>query len=164
MLVALLSDIHDHDTHLLLALHAAKEKGCTHLLFMGDMAELSTFRTLREEWAHPIDLVFGNNEYECTSFARMAAQCPQTTLHGTQASLELDGRKLFFCHLPRTAIQAAGSGQYDAVFYGHTHTPAVSIVGDQTLLVNPGEVYGRQNAPTIGVYDTTSNTARIIPI
>ena len=34
MLVALLSDIHDHTTHLLLALQAAREQQCTHLLFM----------------------------------------------------------------------------------------------------------------------------------
>ena len=63
MRIALCSDIHDHITHLLLALETARSAGCTHLLFMGDMAELSTFRTLLEEWGHPIDLVFGNNEY-----------------------------------------------------------------------------------------------------
>ena len=68
MLVALLSDIHDHTTNLLLALHTAQEQGCSHLLFLGDMAEASTFRTLRDEWPHPIDLVFGNNEYEIKSF------------------------------------------------------------------------------------------------
>lgn len=161
MLVALLSDIHDNTTHLLLALHEARVQGCTHLLFMGDMATLSTFRILREEWPHPIDMVFGNNEYEIRAFQRAAEQWHSTTLHGETADLALDGRRIFFCHLPWTAARAAESGVYDAVFYGHTHVPETLFAGS-TLIANPGEVYGRQGRPTIGVYDTSSNTVRIV--
>lgn len=163
MLVALLSDIHDHTAHLLLALHAAREAGCTHLLFMGDMAGASTFRTLREEWDGPIDLVFGNNEYEIASFNRMAGSWPLTTLHGTYADIELDSRRIFFCHLPWDAARAADTDRYDAVFHGHTHEPELRMQG-KTLVVNPGEVYGRQNPPSIGIYDTANNQARIIRI
>lgn len=163
MLVALVSDVHDHTTHLLLALHEARAQGCTHLLFMGDMAGLSTFRTLREEWAHPIDLVFGNNEYETAAFQRAAEQWHHTTLHGATADLVLDGRRIFFCHLPWTAAKAAESGLYDAVFFGHTHAPETLSIGS-TLVANPGEVYGRQGTPSIGVYDTCTNTVRIIHI
>lgn len=163
MLIALLSDIHDHTTHLLLALHAAKQEGCTHLLFMGDMASASTFRTLRGEWKHGIDLVFGNNEYELGAFRQMAETWAQTTLHGDEANISLDGRRIYFTHLPWSATKAAESGLYDAVFFGHTHCAEQSLLGG-TLVVNPGEVYGRQGAPSIGVYDTETNTARIIPI
>ncbi len=163
MLVALLSDIHDHTTHLLLALHAARQEGCTHLLFMGDMASASTFRTLREEWQHGIDLVFGNNEYELGVFRQMAEKWPLTTLHGDEADITLDGRRIFLTHLPWAATKAAESGRYDAVFFGHTHCAEQRQVGS-TLVVNPGEVYGRQGTPSIGVYDTATNTARIQPI
>ena len=163
MLVALLSDIHDHTTHLLLALPAAGQEGCTHLLFMGDMTSASTFRTLREEWKHGIDLVFGNNEYELGVFRKMADKWPQTTLHGDEAYLTLDGRRIFFTHLPWAATKAAESGKYEAVFFGHTHCAEQWNLGS-TLVVNPGEVYGRQGTPSIGVYDTETNTARIIPI
>lgn len=163
MLVALLSDIHDHTTHLLLALHAAREAGCTHLLFMGDMAQASTFRTLQEEWSYPMDIVLGNNEYELTAFSRIAEQTDMTTLHGNNADIVLDSRRIFFCHLPWVATQAAASGRYDAVFYGHTHTPEVTQTRSG-ILANPGEVYGRQNDPTIGIYNTCTNTVRIIRI
>lgn len=163
MRVALLSDIHDHITHLLQALIAAREQGCTHLLYMGDMARISTFRTLREEWPYAIDLVFGNNEYERAAFQRAAQQWHSTTLHGDFADLVLGGRHIFFTHFPWTAAKAAESGGYDAVFFGHTHVPEMQNTGN-TLLVNPGEVYGRQGTPTIGVYDTESNTVRIITI
>ena len=163
MLVALLSDIHDHTTHLLPALCAAKQERCSHLLFMGDMAGFSTFRTLREEWGHHIDLVFGNNEYEITAFQRAALQWHRVSLHGEYADITLDGRRIYFCHLPWTADKAAESGRYDAVFYGHTHIPEVRMHGS-TLVANPGEVYGRQGKPTIGIYDTETNSVRIVNI
>lgn len=163
MRIALLSDIHDHTTHLLLAVHAARAEQCEHLLFMGDMASLSTFRTLREEWGHHIDLVFGNNEYEISAFQRAAQQWHRVTLHGECADIILDGRRLFFCHLPWTAGKAAESGNYDAVFFGHTHVPEVRTVRN-TLVANPGEVFGRQGKPSIGIYDTESNTVRIVNI
>lgn len=163
MLVALLSDIHDHTTHLLLALLAAKEQGCTHLLFMGDMAGMSTFRTLREEWPHPIDLVFGNNEYESGAFRKAADQWTQTSLHGDHAVIRLGGRRIFFCHYPWVAAKAVENGNYDAVFFGHTHRAEVLQIG-KTVAANPGEVYGRQGAPSIGIYNTTDNSVHIVPI
>ncbi len=163
MLVALLSDIHDHTTHLLLALQAAQERGCTHLLFMGDMASASTFRLLREEWPHPLDLVFGNNEYELQAFERMASQWPHTTLHGAHADITLGTRRIFFCHLPWDAGRAASSGKYDAVFFGHTHKAEVSTSG-RTLIVNPGEIYGRRETPGFAVYDADTNTVQLISL
>lgn len=163
MLTALFSDIHDHTTHLLLALHAAKARGCSHILFMGDMVSTSTFRLLRDEWSGGIDLVLGNNEYETDIFQRMAEQSPQTRFHRYLGNIILDGRRIFFAHLPRDAAKAAGSGMYDAVFFGHTHQPEVLQVGS-TLVANPGEIYGRQGPPTIGIYDTGANTVEIIRI
>lgn len=163
MRAALLSDIHDHETHLLLALEAAREADCTHLLFMGDMAGLGTFRTLLDAWEHPIDLVFGNNEYQLGEFRKLAAASRHATLHGDTADIELSARRLFLTHFPWAAQKAAESGLYDAVFYGHTHTAEIRRLGN-TLIVNPGEIYGRQSKPGIGIYDTNSNTARLVHI
>lgn len=163
MLIALLSDIHDHTTHLLLAVHAAREAGCTRLLFMGDMTSMSTFRTLREEWEFPIDLVFGNNEYELTAFDQASRQWKGTTLHGYNAEVVLDGRNIFFCHFPWDASKALQKGSYDAVFYGHTHKADVQTI-QHTLVANPGDVYGRTGTPSIGIYDTCTNTVRIVSL
>ena len=163
MRAALLSDIHDHETHLLLALEAARAEGCAHLLFMGDMAGLGTFRTLLDAWEHPIDLVFGNNEYQLGEFRKMAAASRHATLHGDSADIKLDTRRLFFTHFPWDAQTAAESGLYDAVFYGHTHAAEIRWLGN-TLIVNPGEIYGRQSTPGLGIYDTETNTARLIRI
>ncbi len=166
MLIALLSDIHGHSTRLLLALARAQELGCTHLLCMGDVADLATFRLLCEEWPHGLELVFGNNEWHRESFLRVADEYPHATHHGDAASVELGGRRLFFCHYPQVATRAAASGRYDAVFFGHTHRAEIhpATAEGQPLLANPGEVQGRTGCPSMAVYDTESNSARLFPL
>lgn len=153
MRIAILSDIHDHTTHLLLALHAAREAGCEHLLCLGDLAMFSTFRMLCEEWTQALDVVFGNNEYDRQAFYRVAEQYPHVCLHGDTAELRLGQRLFFMCHLPWTAQKAAQRGIYDAVFYGHTHCAAVEQIG-KVPLINPGEIYGRQEKPGFAVLET----------
>lgn len=163
MRLALLSDIHDHTMHLLLALEEARRQGCTHLLFVGDMVGASTFHTLREEWSYPIDLVLGNNEYELTSFRQMAQVWPQTTLHGYMGRVCIGGKVICFTHLPWDAHKEAATGKYDAVFYGHTHKAEVSMLGN-TILANPGEIQGRSGKCSFAVYDTETNKVTLIPI
>lgn len=161
MNIAIVSDIHDHITHLLLALHAARE--CERMIFLGDMVHSSTFCTLLEEWQRPLDLVFGNNEYERETFQKIAEQHPLTTLHGNTGTLQVDQRRLFFCHLPYHALQAAQSGRFDAVFYGHTHCAHIQQI-HHCLLANPGEVLGRSSSPSIGIFNTTTQEFRTIAI
>ncbi len=165
MLVAVISDIHDHDTRLLLALAQAQEQGCRHLFCLGDLATLSTFRTLCEEWPHGADVVFGNNEWNRESFLRVADEYPPITHHGEIAPLRLGGREIFLCHYPHTATRAALSGQYDAVFFGHTHRAECHPASEKRpLFLNPGDVQGRYGSPSIAIYDTESNTARLLPL
>lgn len=157
MLVAILSDVHDNTTNLLAALAEAEEQGCRHLLFTGDMTMLSTFRTLREEWQYGMDLVFGNNEFNRGDFFRLAELMPDTRLHGDEADITLADRRIYLSHYPHLAAQALNSGQYDAVFYGHTHTAHQQLVG-RTLLANPGEICGVRSKPSYAVYNTDDNS------
>lgn len=163
MLVALLSDVHDHTAHLLEALQQAEALGCTHLLFMGDLVQLSTLRTMREEWQHPIQLVFGNNEWSLRDHEELARLLPNIHHHGQEADIHLEGRRIFFCHAPQTAHRAAATGKYDAVFYGHTHIPSSQHIGN-TLLANPGELQGRTRSCSFAIYDTSTNTLHHVPL
>ncbi len=166
MLVALISDIHDRTTNLLLALARAQELGCSHLLCMGDVAEISTFRLLCEEWQQGVDVVFGNNEWHRESFLRVADEYPHATHHADMASISLGGRLIFFCHYPHVAARAAESGRYDAVFFGHTHRAEIhpALAGKSPLIVNPGDLQGRCGRPSMAVYDTECNSARLISL
>ncbi len=164
MLAALISDIHDHSTRLLLALEQARQLGCSHLLCMGDVATLSTFRLLCEEWQQRADIVFGNNEWHRECFLRVADEYPNINHHGDAADVELEGRRLFLCHYPHIAARAAASGRYDAVFFGHTHRAELHPASEEgrPLIVNPGDIQGRYSTPCMAVYDTEHNTARLI--
>lgn len=163
MLIALLSDIHDNTGPMTAALHRANELGCRHLLFMGDLASLRTLQTMREEWPYPIDLVFGNNERNLSFHLQLADSLPDTTHHGLEAELTLEGRHIFFCHDPYLAEQQAAKGTYDAVFYGHTHI-AVQKHIKTTLLANPGEIQGRTGKRSFGIYNTSNSNLRHIPL
>ncbi len=165
MRIALISDIHDNTTNLLLALARAQELGCTHLFCMGDVAELSTFRLLCEEWTQGADIVFGNNEWPHDAFLRVAREYPHVTHHGEKAELNMDGRHLSFSHYPRTAFLTAEQGGYDAIFFGHTHVAEHYPAKDgMPLFVNPGELQGRSGKRSMAVYDTADNTAQLIPL
>ena len=162
MKVALISDIHDHAANLVQALGLADAAGCTHLICLGDMVHSGTFRTLRLSWPYGIDLVFGNNERERRIFEQMAAQFHNTTLHGDNGEVELDGRRIYFTHLPERAQNALLAGCFDAVFFGHTHQAFNQTFG-HTLVANPGEITGRAGKPSYGIYDTADNTVSIHP-
>lgn len=163
MNVALFSDIHDQENNLLTALALASQEGCEHLLFMGDMVEPETFRTLRRECPWPIDLVFGNNEIQRGDFLLMARTFARTTHHGDVGDIQLDGRRIGITHYPVRARALAESGRFDAVFFGHTHVAEQCLAGS-CLLANPGELAGRRREPGFAVYSTEENAVRFIAL
>ena len=55
------------------------------------------------------------------------------------------------------------SGDYRAVFSGHTHEVHEERFGD-SLWVNPGEILGWRGAPTCAIYDTTAHAAEILTL
>ena len=157
MLIALISDVHDCTENLSAALTLAEEIGCRHLLFTGDMADMSTFRLMRRNWLHEMDLVLGNNDYPRSDFLYGAREWALTRHHGEQADITLDHRRIYMTHFPHSAMRAAESGLYDAVFYGHTHRAEQHMAGS-TLVANPGELQGRYGSPSMAIYDTGENS------
>lgn len=154
-----MSDVHDRQRNLLLALKRAHELGCEHLLYLGDFVHPATLQTMMETWPHPLDFVLGNNEYELEAFNALSEQRENVHFHGYNGNVCLEGRRVFFTHTPHDAIsKGLNTGLYDAVFYGHTHASAAFTAPDKTLMVNPGELYGRREAPGFAVYCTSSNT------
>lgn len=163
MLVAILSDVHDNITNLLTALAIAERQGCRHLLLAGDIATLSTLRTLREEWEYGIDLVFGNNEWERDAHLKLAEQFHHCNHHGDCADFTLEERRIYMTHYPHIAEQALLRGGYDAVFYGHTHY-AEQRIGKNCLIANPGEIAGVRGEPGFAIYNTADNSLRFCKI
>src|SRR5690606_18360241 len=87
-----------------------------------------------------------------------------TPLADEFGAVELEGRKLAFCHYPKLADLLSKTDEYDAVFFGHTHQAGMGNHG-KTLLLNPGALCGikdeKYDDASFAIYDTSSNEAEL---
>ncbi len=164
MFVAVMSDAHDEPDHLHQAVRKALALDCRHLLFLGDLATVTTLRFLRTAWPYGMDIVPGNNDFPLSSFLNCTREWHNTTFHPSATDITLDHRRIFLTHIPGASLRlAAESGEFDAIFFGHTHRPEQHRFGS-TLIANPGDIQGRFGAPSFGIYDTTHATWSTLPV
>lgn len=165
MNIAVLSDTHDNIWNLERVLaEIGKRADVGALIFCGDFCAPFTLQQIAEGFAGPVHVVFGNNDGDQWLLSRVAGRFEHVTLHGIYAELEYGGRRIAAVHYPDLARRLAQSGQFDLVCYGHDHTAKVERVGDNTLLVNPGEVMGRFGRPGYGLYDTERGEFVLLPL
>jgi putative phosphoesterase len=157
LLAAVLSDTHDHISNLRHAVELAAERGAVLLVHCGDLVAPFMIQELAA-FLGPVHLVFGNNDGDLLLLSRVAAQFPNITLHGQLGDIELEARRIAFAHTPELARPLAASGLYGAVFFGHTHAAEVEWVGD-CLLLNPGDLMGKDAPPSFALYDSAANRA-----
>jgi putative phosphoesterase len=164
MKVLVLSDIHDHISNLAKVVHSV-EGQVESAVFCGDLCSPFSSKNL-SELAIPVYCCLGNNDEDQIGLLKQGGE----NLHWTNLSeefgtVELGGRKIAYCHYPRLAELLAKEGNYDAVFYGHTHFVHNEIISN-SLLLNPGSVCGIQKGRTgqasYAIYDTEKNSAAII--
>src|SRR3989344_1760491 len=140
MRFAIVSDIHDNIKNFNKIISFLNKEGIDTMLHCGDICHQATMNEASEHFQGTAHYVRGNGDYYLD-------QIPE------KLELELEDEKVFMSHYPDIAKQAAGSGKYDLVFYGHTHRPWEEKVG-KCRLVNPGEVAGQRYKPTFAIYDT----------
>ena len=107
-----------------------------------------------------IHLIHGNIS-DRQLLAEVCQDFSHVKLHGDQGQLEVDGKKIAFCHYPAEAKKLAETQQFDLVFYGHDHKPWEEKIG-KTVLRNPGTLAGMFNKATFAVYDSKTDNAQLI--
>ncbi len=163
MRVGVFSDVHDNLPSLERVLGAFADLGLTTLIFCGDFCSPIPARRIAA-FEGDVHCVFGNGDGDRFAMLRHAlTEATNFRLHGEHAELVLDGRRVAVTHYPLYAQALARTGDYDAVFSGHTHESSMERFGD-CLWVNPGEVLGWKGSPTYAVYDTGSNSAEILGV
>src|SRR5688572_28818916 len=169
MLIAVISDIHDHIDNLNKVLVEVKNRKAEAIVFCGDM--VSPFTTgILASTGLPTHACLGNNDEDQIGMMKKGGE-KFSWFHLSQefGEVVLDNKKIAFCHYPKLAELLAKHGNYDAVFYGHTHTVKNVTVG-KTLLLNPGSVCGinfdkgAYDKFSFAVYDTKTNTAAVVEI
>jgi putative phosphoesterase len=159
MLIGVFSDVHDNLDNLGKALALFNERGAQALIFCGDFCSPIPSRVMGATFAGDIHCVFGNGDGDRFTIATVAnTQYPNLKLHGEYADLEFAGVKIAVTHYPFYAKALARTGDYRAVFSGHTHEQHLEKIGD-CLWVNPGEILGWTGQATCAIYDTVANSA-----
>ncbi len=161
MKIGIISDSHDNIPNLKKALAILEKENCEELIHCGDFCDPFMIKELRENFKGKIHCVFGNTDDKFLS-TKKAIEL-NINLYGDFAEIEIDNKKIAIIHSPAIAEAVALSDKYDLVCHGHDHKKRCESRGE-TLLVNPGEIAGIKNNPSIAIYDTEKNEIKHIEL
>jgi putative phosphoesterase len=164
MLIGVLSDVHDNLDNLRKALEVFEERGAEALIFCGDFCSPIPARVMAGEFKGEVHCVFGNGDGDRFLMLNAAnTQCPNLKLYGEYAELEFEGVKVAVTHYPFYARALARTGDYQAVFSGHTHEASLERIND-CLWLNPGDVMGWKDKGSCAIYNAATNSGEIVTI
>lgn len=163
MRIAVVSDSHDHIPHLKRAVLRANREGAELLIHCGDLISPFMLATL-EQFNGQVHAIYGNNSGDQHLIAsRCAAPGSRVRHHGAHGTLAIDSLRIAIEHEPRWARALANSGDFDLVCYGHDHLFHAERLGD-CLLLNPGELLGKDAIPTFALFDTVDGSVLRIEV
>ncbi|MFW6334271.1 MAG: metallophosphoesterase [Desulfosalsimonas sp.] len=157
MKIAVMSDTHDNIWNVRKALSLVRSSGAGAVIHCGDIIAPFVFKEFAEA-AIPLHCVFGNNDGDKYLLTKTAfSSNGLITLYGNLGQISMGGISIAFTHEPEFAEALAATGRYELVCYGHTHVPEQKKTGNAVLL-NPGDVMGKEDDPGICIVDTKKIT------
>lgn len=164
MRIGVFSDVHDNLKGLESMIQRFEREGIEEAVFCGDFCSPIPAIAMGESRLK-IHAVFGNTDDrpKITKFADTKFPNLKIYQDSDPSELILPDGKIAFYHFPWPAQALARTGDYKAVFYGHTHQPKEERVGD-CLFLNPGEIMQWKSGPECAIYDSESNSAEFISL
>ena len=155
MILAVMSDTHDHIWNVRKALGFIQERGAGAVIHCGDF--IAPFMLKELDQAHiPVHGVFGNNDGDQYLLTKLSmTEFSNITLYGLMGKLTIVDFRVAFTHYRAVADGLAASKQFDLVCFGHSHEAFHEKVG-KTDLLNPGEVMGKDGFPGFYLVDTSA--------
>ncbi len=161
MILGIISDTHDHVTHITKAVSLFRSRDVQHILHAGDFCSPFTVPLFK---GYHMDAVFGNNDGD---HYRLISKLHENNLaiHNEFFETEIDGCRIALYHGTQPAItKALGmSGMYDLVVSGHIHKVVNESIGE-TRMLNPGSAHGFDAEATIALFDTETRETEIIKL
>lgn len=155
MRVAILSDTHDNIPSLRAAVTYCNAYGVSLLIHCGDLISPFMLNELAQ-FGGAVHLIYGNNAGDQHLISQWCGtRFPTITHHGVLGAVEAGGRKFAFHHYPEITRGLAERQMFDVVCCGHNHCYMVEKIG-VTVLVNPGELLGKDGQPTFSIVDTAT--------
>lgn len=163
MKIAILSDSHDHIPNLREAVRQSNLRGCVLLIHCGDLISPFMLEELAV-FAGVAHLVYGNNPGDQHLISSSCGhRFPALEHHGLLGAVEAGGLKIAFTHYPQIARGLAALGNFDVVCCGHNHRQRIEEVGT-TLLVNPGELLGKDAQPSFVIMDCPGRQVEVVEV
>jgi putative phosphoesterase len=162
MKIAVISDSHDDRDRFRQATLLAKDDGAQSILHCGDIVAPSTLAEAKVSGL-PVHAIHGNNTGDLVMMSHITNR-PDGHLnyYGQDAELKIHGKKIFLVHYPHYARAMARTGEYDIVCYGHDHRYneewLENMIGNSTLLLNPGSVAGLDGPASFMILDLENMT------
>ena len=138
MKIAILSDTHSRYHSVEKAVALLQQRNVNFILHCGDIEDADTVWLFHGFTAH---FVLGNCDAEPLSI-QQAIYGIGGELHRPYGRLELEGVPIAFLHGDDTRLmkKIEESGDFDFLFYGHTHRAAEHRTGP-TRVINPGALH-----------------------
>ena len=157
MLVAVLSDSHDHIANLRTAIDYCNEKDISTIIHCGDLISPFMLKELAR-FQGKVHLIFGNNVGDLQLISQLClTKFKNIYRHGPMGTITPNKRTICFHHYPEVARGLAATQEYDVVCCGHNHNYNIEKIGS-TLLVNPGDLLGKSIRPCFSIVDLKTLT------
>ena len=138
MKIGVVSDTHGRLEITQKAIHLLRERGAELILHCGDIDCQATVRPFSEIPSH---FVFGNWDVRPARLKSAIAEMGGVW-HDEIGRLEIAGKKLAWVHghIRGQRHRLETSGEFDFLFYGHSHKHEVHRAG-RTTVINPGALH-----------------------
>jgi putative phosphoesterase len=163
MKIGILSDTHNNQINLQLALDIFRNAGVTKLIHCGDMTNAQTTVLLN---GFSVIHVAGNMDGNPGSIRRTLLKLNPDNSSGPYFKGQLDGQWIAatHSHVPGQLDAFIQDGRFAYVFHGHTHRRHDVRVG-QTRIINPGALGGtRHEDRSICLVDLASGEVRFLRV
>lgn len=163
MKVAIIADVHDNKANLGKVLVYCQGKNIETIICCGDLASEETLDFLNDNFSGTIHYVYGNMDNEYLRKFASKKKYKNTFINKNFGEAKIDRKKSAFTHFPDEAKKLCETGNYNFVFYGHTHKPWEENIGGCKML-NPGNVAGTFYSPTFAVWNTENDKFELIRV
>lgn len=157
MRIAIISDTHDQIPNLRAAVSYCNSYSVGALIHCGDLISPFMLPELAA-FGGAVHLIYGNNIGDQHLISQWSgSKFPTITHHGIFGAMEAGGIKIAFTHYPELARGLAHQGGFDVVCCGHNHRYGIEQYdNDKCLLVNPGELLGKDGQPCFCIIETSN--------
>jgi putative phosphoesterase len=163
MIIAVMSDSHDNIWRLRKALEIITAARAEMIIHCGDFVAPFMLKAL-EKADIPVHGVFGNNDGDKYLLTQLSlSKANKINIYGIIGRIDVNRCMIAFTHFQEIAQGLAVQGDCDLVCFGHTHTFYKQRIGE-TILLNPGEIMGKDGDPGFCFFDTVRRTIERISL